>query len=391
MGIFSSSKKEGELVLVFDIRSSSVGGTFFWAQKSGVPKIIYSIREYITIENELNINRLLSLTLKSLEKVASMMSKKGLGTPSKIFCVLSSPWYVSQTRTIRLEKDTPFIFTSKFADDLIRKEIVIFEEEYLNRHKKDIEKIEPIELKNMNINLNGYPTRNPFNQKAKELEMNIFISMSEAKVLESIKTVINKYFHIENIKFCSFAMASFTVSRDMFVHQESFMLVNIGGEITDISMIKKDVLRESLSYPMGCNFFVRNGASELKTTNDEAKSFLSLYKDGHMEKMSLKKIEIVMEKLKMEWLKKFQESLSNITNDISIPATIFITVDEELANFFSDIIKTEEFNQYTLTESKFRVIFLGTQSLHGIAIFDRNVPRDAFLIIEAIYINNFLV
>ena len=69
--------------------------------------------------------------------------------------------------------------------------------------------------------------------------MNIFISMSEAKVLESIKTVINKYFHIENIKFCSFAMASFTVSRDMFVHQESFMLVNIGGEITDISMIKK--------------------------------------------------------------------------------------------------------------------------------------------------------
>ena len=73
--------------------------------------------------------------------------------------------------------------------------------------------------------------------------MNIFISMSEAKVLEIIKTVIN-IFHIENIKFYSFAMASFTVSRDMFVHQESFMLVNIGGEITDISMIK-DVLRES--------------------------------------------------------------------------------------------------------------------------------------------------
>ena len=75
------------------------------------------------------------------------MSKKDLYS-FKDFCVLSSPWYVSQTRTIRLEKDTPLLFLlQNFADDLIRKRNSYFEEECLNKHKRYIEKIEPIELK----------------------------------------------------------------------------------------------------------------------------------------------------------------------------------------------------------------------------------------------------
>jgi len=117
---------------------------------------------------------------------------------------------------------------------------------------------------------------------------------------------------------------------------------------------------------------------------------LSLYKDGHIADTSLKKVESVISKVKNTWLAKFQEAISNLTNDISIPATVFITVDHSLVDFFSEIIKTEEFNQYTLTESKFRVVFLGIQALHGIAIFDGEVNRDPFLIIESIYINNFL-
>ena len=45
----------------------------------------------------------------------------GIGSPSKISCVLSSSWYASQTRTIKLEKNTPFLFTSthSFFQDMI--------------------------------------------------------------------------------------------------------------------------------------------------------------------------------------------------------------------------------------------------------------------------------
>ena len=167
-------------------------------------------------------------------------------------------------------------------------------------------------------------------------------------------------------------------------------MVDIGGEVTDISMIKKDVLNDSISYPLGCNFMIRKVADSLGCTLSEAKSLILLFKDKHAVASTEKKLEPIINKLKTEWLSEFQKSLVNLSDDISIPATIFITVEQNLADFFSEIIKKEQLTQYTLTESEFRVIFLGTQTLHSIAAFKDETNRDPFLIIESVYINRFI-
>ena len=389
--IFSHVKKE-ELVLVIDVGSSSVGGALFWAQGSGVPEIIFSIREPIALEKEINPERVLSLPAKALEILAGKIAGRGLGAPKKIFCVLSSPWYASQTRTISMQKNTPFVFNSKLADSLIAKEIGLFEEEHLKKYIEGGSKIVAIELKNMKTTLNGYTTPEPFNKKTKELEMIMFISMSGEQVLQKIEKTIMRHFYFRAIKFSSFTMASFAVVRDMCMrsNSEDFLLVDIGGETTEISMVKKNLLCESVSYPMGHNFMIRSIASTLGSGLDEAKSLFFLYKDGHAEEKLKEKIEPMINDLKTEWLKKFQTSLANLSNDISIPATIFITIDKEYEDFFAEIIKTEQFNQYTLTEAKFQIVFLNTEILHGIASFENDTIRDTFLIINAIYINRFV-
>ena len=128
MSIFGGTKHKEELALVFDIGSSSVGGALFIMQKNNVPQIIFSIREPIVLEKEISFDRFLNLAMQSLLMVASKISTQGLGAPKKIFCVLSSPWYASQTRAIVLKKNAPFIFNSKLADSLIEKEIKLFED-----------------------------------------------------------------------------------------------------------------------------------------------------------------------------------------------------------------------------------------------------------------------
>ena len=67
-----------------------------------------------------------------------------------------------------------------------------------------------------------------------------------------------------------------------------------------------------------------------------------------------------------------------------------MVVDKEIAGFFSETIKSEQFSQYTLTESKFKIILLSAEVFHGLAQFEENVTRDTFLIIDSIYINRFL-
>ena len=83
--------------------------------------------------------------------------------------------------------------------------------------------------------------------------------------------------------------------------------------------------------------------------------------------------------------------MTNLSNDISIPSTIYIVIDKDLVNFFSETIKTEQISQYTLTESKFEVIFLNTELLRGIVAFKENVFCEPSLIIDSIYINRFLI
>lgn len=390
MGIFGGNKEKGKLVLVFDIGSSSVGGALFLMRDTGIPKIIFSVREPIILEENLNVNRFLALAIKSLKIVTSRIYSAKLGAPKEIFCVLSSPWYVSQTRIIKLEKNAPFIFNSKLADSLIQKEIVLFEEDNLAEYVKTKNPIRLIEIKNIKIMLNGYETSIPLNQKVQELEMTIFISMSPEQVLGKIEKTIQELFHFREIKFSSSVMTSFAVVRDMNTHNENFLLINIGGEVTNISMVKKNILRESISFPLGFNFLIRGVASFLSCSLSEAKSYLSLLKNEHASASLAKKLEVILGKLKLEWLTKFQASLANLSNDISIPATIYIAVDRDLANFFSEVIKSEQFNQYTLAESKFKVIFLSVEVLHGLAEFEENIIRDAFLLLDSIYINRFL-
>ena len=67
-----------------------------------------------------------------------------------------------------------------------------------------------------------------------------------------------------------------------------------------------------------------------------------------------------------------------------------MSLQKNLADFFTETIKSEQFNQYTLTESKFKVVFLGNQTLNDTVSFKENVIRDSFLMIETVYINRFL-
>src|SRR3989338_745478 len=152
MGIFLWNKKEsddkGELVLVFDIGSASVGGALFRKRKSGIPQIVKTFREPIILEKNIDIDQFLLSTAKSLDIIVNKIYKTGVGAPSGIFCFLSSHWHVSETRVISLKKNTHFMFTTKLADDLIKKEISLFEDEHLVEYAHADNAVRSIELKN---------------------------------------------------------------------------------------------------------------------------------------------------------------------------------------------------------------------------------------------------
>ena len=75
-----------------------------------------------------------------------------------------------------------------------------------------------------------------------------------------------------------------------------------------------------------------------------------------------------------------------ISDNVSLPETIFLTADNDVTQWFAETIKKERFSQYILTADKFNVIVLEAKTLHSFCRFGRNTERDPFLILESIYL-----
>lgn len=378
-------------MLLFHVGSSKVSAAFFVSRPSGIPRMLFSVTDDIAVSDTVDPEELLSRMLRSLAVVSEKAHAARLPAPKRIFCVLGSPWYASQTRTIRLKRNTPFVFTKKIADDLIQKEIKLFGEEHLAEYAAASgASVRTVELKNIKTLLNGYETREPLKQKTRELEMIIFISMVGETVVRKIEDLIAKYFAVSPIKFSSSAVVSFTVGRDIAPRRDSFLLVDVGGEVTEIFMVKKSVLHDSISFPLGRNFFIRGVAKKLGVAAAEAAAFISLWKDGHAEATFQKKLESAMTELRAQWLRTFQESLAMLSGDISIPGAVYLTTEGNFAPIFSDIIKTEQFSQYTLAESEFKITILDAVLLRGLKAYEGETS-DSSLALDAVYINRFLI
>ena len=387
MGIFSGPEKKDKLMLAFHVGSSSVEGVLFRARPSVVPEIVFSAQETIQTEKEINIQKLLSSTVQALEKVAEKIHRAGLGAPEQIFCVLSSPWYVSQTRIIHLKKNTPFVFTAKLANDLMRREANLFREESIGRHKDPSDTLRLLEFKNIRTALNGYETARPLGQKTKDLNLTVFASMSAEKVLLKMEDAIHRFFYVKPVEFFSSALSAFAAVRDLHVKNKDFLLIKVGGEVTDILMVKDNALEETLSFPSGRNFFTRGMVFGLACSVHEANSLISILKDKHTEKSLVRKSADLLENLKKEWLAEFEQALSRLATDISIPSRIFLMADAQLGNFFSELIGKEEFNQYTFTEGKFQISLLESSAIVALAQGENREVLEPDLILSLIYIN----
>ncbi|MFA5750770.1 MAG: hypothetical protein WC898_00560 [Candidatus Paceibacterota bacterium] len=352
-----------ERILIIDIGSSSIIGTLINADKKNT-ETIFSLKEKIMFENETNISILLSSTLKSLNNIINGIYNKHFTPPTKIYCILSSPWYVSELRNISLSRNTPFLFSIKLADEMLKKETSLFQEECYEKYGNLREGIfEPLELKTMKTVLNGYETHSPFGKKVTDLNISVFVSLSNRVILEKIRNTIRKYFHGMELKFFSSSFSLFVASRDL-LREESFLMLDVGGDITEVSLIKKSELVATLSFPYGNNTLIREIAKNTESDLQHALSSFFLHKERHMNSTFHKKMDLLISEVRKNWLKEFELTLSQITKDISLPSGIILLGEPEFLDFFSSSIEMEQIHQYNWTTNKFHIVSLSRENTH---------------------------
>lgn len=386
MSFLFGNKNKQEIVAVIDIGSGRVGGALVAISGNEKPKILFTTQKTIAADHDLDIGKFAGAMQKSLQYAVADLTGAKLGKVNRIVCFLSSPWYVSQTRDIRYSKNTPFVFNQKLLDELVTKEIKLFEGDHLQKYTG---RGEPriIESKITQILLHGYKTDDPFGKKVKEIDISAYISISPAPIIDLIERELFRAFHLSKVHFATFLFSSYAVARDLFPDKEDFILIDVGSELTDIAIVKSDMLTESLSFPRGENFLLRKIAEGLGKSVTESSSLLNMCLDDKLGSPDQEKVSKHLQSAKRDWLSMFQKTLGEMASDLLVPENIFLITDKPLASCFIEAINKEEFSQYALSEKKFEITALNEPLLHNFCTFEAKAARDRFLILESIFIS----
>jgi cell division ATPase FtsA len=256
-------KPDEEIAVVFDIGSGSIGAALVRFSAHGIPTTLFSHREPLTFQHSVTSRRLLSSMTKLLKNVADHVQKEGLshlhrsllGTPriQHVFCIFTSPWYVSQTKTMTISKEKPFLITKNSVQDILSKqEDELLKELGEGKYERQFgSNLKVLERKVIHTSLNGYEVGDPVGKRGREFEVTFFVSFISKDVSDAVEAVLRKAFHFKEFECYSSALSLTTAIRDVFPNDQSFLIADITGEVTDISFISKGVLLETSSFPLG--------------------------------------------------------------------------------------------------------------------------------------------
>ncbi len=392
MGLFSRSHKESHNALLIDVGSGSVGASLvsYSYTKDGKeekPHILYSVRKPYSLTESASYDQLVGLMQKTLKETLGMIHDAQVVLPDKVYAVLSAPWYASQTRTIVYNKKPAFVVTEKLINELTKKEIDFFKESLAKQVEGESYIIEST---TQAITLNGYSLHDPIGKKAEEMTISLFVSLSPRHVIDAVHEEVERVYRLKKIQFSSGGACSFVALRDSFPSEESFMIVSVGSEVTDVVLVRNHILSTSFTFPKGTHSVYRTIANSLSLDVKEAKTRALLCENGHASPEMTRTISPLLDGAKNEWTEMFSKTLAEFVNDLSIPHTVFVLAPEELSCWYKDTLINEPFHQYTLTEKDFNVILVENETLHEYLVFDEGVIKDSFMSLQSLFIRRYL-
>jgi len=387
-------KQNAQPVLIVDIGSASVAAAIAIFTPGKIPTIVAASRAPIAFQEEFDVARFRLSMLDAVGTACGNVSRElttrsgNKNLPRKAFVIFGSPWYASQTRIVSSTQSAPFRMTPVVLDRLTKREVDLFLKGGDGGARGADARL--MEQHMIRIALNGYETNEPFGKEATSLTATLFISLCSQAVSERVAATIKKTFYSDTIEFHSFPFAAYDTIKNMKSAPDYFLHVDMGGEITDISLVERDALLETATFPIGKRTILRELAKSLKTTTNEALSLVRLANESRLSASHQDKVGKTLTDISATWVSQFEQALAGMAGKNSIPATVFVSSDDDVLDYCVALVKKESFAQYTITDEPFNVIPLSAATLHESCAHARDVVRDPFLMMDTIFANRLL-
>lgn len=251
--MFSFSKKkqtENEIICVSVITSYSITSSIVRLFKSennanARPVVLFSCEEILPTYHNREASRLLDIVLFHLKKTLEQCRSFG-GNVDRLICTLGEPWVFTRARLIHLEKMDSFPVTQKIVDEMIARDLKLFEQEILADFGNE-NGMSLVGTSKPRVELNGYYADSIMGQPARIVDIHTSFSLARSSVVETVAGVYADVFHRDDVVFQSVDSAHVSI----IPRDANQTMIHIGGLTTQISIISRGRLMQSAQIPSG--------------------------------------------------------------------------------------------------------------------------------------------
>jgi cell division ATPase FtsA len=338
------------LVALLDIGSTKVSGVLISRTKNkktgtvvDFPQVLFAASIPVTLQNRMDTTLFFNDVAQATKEVLKALVKSGHGTPKQTICILSAPFYASRTSIISRKEKESFVCSEKLLESWIVKEIA------------DFPGHEILESSILDISLNGYRVISPFGQKAEEIEISHYLSIAPKEVLAQLRQAISGVIHSSSIQFHSFAFVFFRVLDFLTDDDKNYLALEFNGEISELSLIWQDSLRETVSFPLGENWLIQELATGLNTTPEEVRSILRAYAAAHTHAAIEQSLENILDGLRSRWVAAFREALNQALANSFLPGELFLLGEPSLSPLIKRWLESEDWQNLVLANANLAV------------------------------------
>lgn len=388
----AAKKDESRVIGIIDLGSAQVSGAIIKLGKDReIQSVLAQADEKITYQELPEFEHFWNSTKTAIQTVLRELREgtknSGVSTgasekvfaiePEKIFVFLSSPFFQSQTKVIKADNPNVIKITQNYLSGLIKQ---------IDNQTSLGENTVILEDKVMQTKLDGYLTTWPLGQRAKGIELNRFLSWADKNLLVNLRDLMRAEYAKAPVIFNTFSYATYDIFKD-FLPDKDFILLDTGNEITDVLIIKDNVLAEHFSFPKGKNFLVRGLVKELGTVPAEAETSLSLYATGQANPQLTARLESALAKIAPLWQADFKEILNKTLETTLLPETVYFIGDDPTDNLFVQFIDQANLKEVTLSNNKLVAIFVDKLLAEGLAHLTGQAQplTNSWLLAEALF------
>lgn len=330
--LFGAKKREEHSFLICCIESGAIHVALVLAYPKNKPFIVHSVSKAIPFQETLSHERLTTTTLQAIVDACDEVVTKGISHISsrklkhrhldRIYCVYGSPWYISQTQTVTIEKEKPVVLTQKILHELVEQYASADTLGKILDSEKDIPFI--LEQSVTGIRLNGYPVTNPTGKEARQISFSVSSGAISNQFRLYIEESISRFF--SNTPFthhCAPTMEFFGV-RDTLATEDTFLIIDVSAEITDVTLVHQGILKETASFPYGTRSALRSFALSAQVLQSEVLGVLRSLNENKLDSTVSKKYTEATKKAQGEWKALFEKTLFEIEQGGAIPTSAFV-------------------------------------------------------------------